>query len=124
MAKNRSLLVVSALALLPVALGGCQSVDLNNLESLFRITANATPTSSESKQHWDVVMAGIQAKSDGDAHAGLNLLSADARSMQFTNNDRDYMLERLQRVSRQVDNNDWTAAKDELQSLRWRYGRF
>lgn len=124
MAKYRSLLVVAVLALLPVALGGCQSVDLNNLPSLFRITANATPTSSESKEHWDVAMAGIQAKSEADTRFGLNLLTADARAMQLTANDRDYMLERLQRVSMEVDNNDWAAAKDELQGLRWRYGRF
>ena len=101
-----------------------QQSDRRESMDLVPLWSTAGPTSAESKQHWDMTMAGIAAKSEGDTRYGLKLLSGDARSMPMSPNDRDYMLERLQRVSFEIDKDDWVGAQDELQNLRWRYGRF
>ncbi|MEO8508050.1 MAG: hypothetical protein ABI593_10500 [Betaproteobacteria bacterium] len=119
MPKIRVALLVSGLALASAMLTGC-----NTLTYRFPTLYAAAPTSAESKQHWDITMAGIAAKSEPETRTGLNLLVADARSMRMSKPDADYMMHRLQRVSFAIDNNEWAEAQDQLQSLRWRYGRF
>lgn len=119
MPKIRVALLVSGLALACAMLAGCSTLSYR-----FPTHYAAAPTSAESKQHWDITMAGIAAKSEPETRTGLNLLVADARSMQMSKPDADYMMHRLQRVSFAIDNNEWVEAQDQLQNLRWRYGRF
>ena len=119
MPKIRFALLVSGLALVSALLAGCSTLTYR-----FPRLYAATPTSEESKQHWDITMAGIAARSEPETRTGLNLLVADARSMRMSKPDSDYMMHRLQRVSFAIDNNAWTEAEEQLQTLRWRYGRF
>ena len=119
MPTPRPWLSIIGFALVLAGLSGCTTT-----MDLVPLWSTAGPTSEESKQHWDMTMAGITAKSEPDTRQGLKLLSSDARSMQMSANDRDYMLERLQRVSFEIDKDDWIGAQNELQTLRWRYGRF
>jgi len=82
------------------------------------------PDKYEVKDHWNLTMAGVDAKSVPDTRAGLSLLTQDARSTPMNGADRQYAMERLQRVSFYIDQDDWPAAKEQLTALRWRYGRF
>lgn len=111
----RSMLAASGLAL--AMLSGCTSYNL------MAPVVQTTPTSEESKRHWDMAMAGVKAKSEFETRSALKQLSADARASPLTANDRDYWLLRLQKVSFAIDQDNWTLAGEELQSLRWRYGR-
>lgn len=111
----RAMLAASGLAL--AALSGCTSYNA------MAPVVQTTPTSIESKEHWDNAMAGVAAKSEEQTRAGLKQLTSDARTTPLTGNDREYWLLRLQKVSYAIDLNDWKLAGEELQSLRWRYGR-
>lgn len=117
MSTIRLRLFASGFAFAFAALAGCTTTNL-----LAPLTTTS-PTSTESKQHWDAAMAGINAKSEPEARAGLNQLLSDARSMRLSKADSEYMINRLQRVSSAIDASDWSSAAEELQAMRWRYGR-
>lgn len=112
-------LVGAALALAVVA--GCSNMPPPYLLPMWSAQA---PTKYEVKEHWDMTMAGVEAKSPPATREGLALLTADARSTPMDGADRQYAMERLQRVSFYIDQDDWPAARDQLVALRWRYGRF
>jgi hypothetical protein len=111
----RAMLAASGLAL--AALSGCTSY------YLMPPVVQSTPNSIESKEHWDLAMAGVAAKNEEQTRAGLKQLTSDARTTPLASNDREYWMIRLQKVSYAIDMNDWQLAGEELQSLRWRYGR-
>jgi len=121
MPAHRFAVALSCCALALAALSGCSTVPPQYLIPIWSAQA---PTKYEVKDHWDYTMAGIEAKSPGDVRAGLSLLSIDARSSPMDGADRQYAMERLQRVSLYIDQDDWPAAKEQLTALRWRYGRF
>ena len=113
-----------ALSTATLALGllaGCSNIPPPYLLPMWSAQA---PTKYEVKEHWDMTMAGVEAKSPPATREGLALLSADARSSPMDGADRQYAMERLQRVSFYIDQEDWPAAKEQLVALRWRYGRF
>ena len=109
--------MLAALGVAVAALSGCTSY------SMMAPVIQSTPTSSEAKAHWDMALAGVAAKSEAETRNALKQLTADARSTPLSSDDRDYWILRLQKISLAIDQNDWMLAGDELQSLRWRYGR-
>jgi len=121
MRTSRSIIAFTAAALAAALLAGCSNMPPQYLLPMWSAQA---PTKYEVKEHWDVTMAGVEAKSPPATREGLALLTADARSTPMDGADRQYAMERLQRVSFYIDQDDWPAAKDQLVALRWRYGRF
>ena len=121
MTTFRSVRALSAAALALALLAGCSTVPPPYLLPMWSAQA---PTKYEVKEHWNMTMAGVEAKSPPATREGLALLTADARSTPMDGADRQYAMERLQRVSFYIDQDDWPAAKEQLVALRWRYGRF
>ncbi|MFO1414894.1 MAG: hypothetical protein U1F10_13485 [Burkholderiales bacterium] len=120
MSVHRPLLSLSA-ALAVALVAGCSSVPPPYLLPMWSAQA---PTKYEVKEHWDLTMAGVEAQSPPATREGLALLTADARSSPMDGADRQYAMERLQRVSFYIDRDEWDKARDQLVALRWRYGRF
>lgn len=117
----RSALLLTAATLALAVTTGCSTSPPPYLLPMWSAQA---PTKYEVKEHWDMTMAGVEAKSPPATREGLALLTADARSTPMDGADRQYAMERLQRVSFYIDQDEWGAAKDQLVALRWRYGRF
>ncbi|MCC7328295.1 MAG: hypothetical protein IT521_15980 [Burkholderiales bacterium] len=118
MSTIRSRLLASGFAFVLAALAGCTTT-----ANLIAPLTTTSPTSAESKQHWDAAMAGIKAKSEPEARAALNQLLTDAHSMRISKADSEYMIHRLRLVSSAIDVGDWVSAAEQLQAMRWRYGR-
>ena len=118
MSTIQSRLLASGFAFALATLAGCTTT--TNL--IAPLTTNS-PTSAESKQHWNAAMAGIKAKSEPEARAGLNQLLTDAHSMRISKADSEYMIHRLRLVSSEIDDGNWASAAEQLQEMRWRYGR-
>jgi hypothetical protein len=117
----RSVVAASCCALALAAVGGCSTTPPPYLLPMWSAQA---PTKYEIKDHWNLTMAGVDAQSIPDTRLGLSLLTQDARSTPMDSADRQYAMERLQRVSFYIDQDEWPAAKEQLVALRWRYGRF
>ena len=121
MRNVRMSVALSCCALALAALPGCSTTPSPYLLPMWSAQA---PTKYEVKEHWELTMAGVAAQSPPQTREGLALLTSDARSTPMDGADRQYAMERLQRVSFYIDQEDWKAAGDQLVALRWRYGRF
>ena len=121
MRNARFVLALSCCAAALATLSGCSTAPPPFLLPMW---SSQAPTKYDIKDHWDMTMAGVEAQSPPHTREGLALLTSDARSTPMDSADRQYAMERLQRVSFYIDQDDWQAAKDQLVALRWRYGRF
>jgi hypothetical protein len=121
MTTLRTALALSSCAVAFAALPGCSTTPPPYLLPMWSAQA---PDKYAVKDHWDMTMAGVTSKSAPDTRAGLSLLAQDARSSPMDGPDRQYAMERLQRVNFYIDQDDWKAAEEQLVALRWRYGRF
>jgi hypothetical protein len=121
MPKLCSAVATSCCALALAALSGCSTMPPQYLLPMWSAQA---PDKYEVKEHWNLTMAAVEARSVPDTRAGLALLTQDARSTPMDGADRQYAMERLQRVAFYIDQEEWPAAREQLTALRWRYGRF
>lgn len=75
------------------------------------------------KEHYDLVRAAIEAKSQIDAEAAFYLLRSDALRLRTNTLAVQAALVSLYRASGQVERGDWDAALNNVLALKATYGR-